>query len=257
MQNPRHVVITGASSGIGESLALAYAAQGIRLGLLGRKQARLEALAHALKEKGAETWIAVVDVTDRAAMAKILMDADDAQPIDLIYANAGISGGTFGKGESEVQARAIFATNVEGVLNTVHPLLPRMTARRKGQIALMASLASFRGFPGAPAYCGSKAAVRLYGEGLRGSAARFGVEVNVICPGYIDTPMTQVNGFPMPFLMKPERCAEIIVEGLKRNKARIAFPWPTYTMAWLLGVLPPSWTDGLLAKLPQKPPLKD
>ena len=253
MKNPKHIVITGASSGIGEALAEAYAAPGVRLGLLGRKRDRLEALTTACMAKGAHVWTHAVDVTDRKAMESILQQEDTKVPIDLIIANAGISAGTFGPGENESQARAIFATNMDGVLNSIHPILPRMAARKRGQVALMSSMASFRGIPGAPAYCASKAAVRIYGEGLRGEYARFGVEVNVICPGYIDTPMTQVNRFPMPFLMTLEKCVEIIVKGLKNNRSRIAFPWPMALIVWLLALLPPSWTDPVLARLPKKP----
>lgn len=252
MQNPHHIVITGASSGLGAALAEAYARPSIRLGLIARRVEKLESLAAALRARGAEVWIAACDVTDKETLGQILQKADDAVPVDLLIANAGISAGTFGAGESETQARAIFATNLDGVVNTVFSLLPRMQARKKGQIALMASLAGFRGFPAAPAYCASKAAVRVYGEGLRGELVRFNIAVNVICPGYVDTPMTQANRFPMPFLMHAEKAAGIIIRGLRANRARIAFPIPTAFMAWLLGVLPPCLTDPLLMRLPKK-----
>ena len=257
MQLPRHIVITGASSGIGESLARAYATKGIRIGLLGRRKENLENIAADLRKTGAEVWVGVVDVTQRELLAQMLVEEDTKQPIDLLIANAGISAGTFGAGESETQARAIFATNLDGVLNTIHPILPRMQNRRSGQVALMASLAGFRGFPSAPAYCASKAAVRLYGEALRGEYAKWGMQINVICPGYIATPMTAVNDFPMPFMMDATKAAQIIVNGLAHNQARIAFPWPTAFAAWLLGALPPSWTDPLLKKLPKKPAFKE
>ncbi len=256
MQLPQHIVITGASSGLGESLARAYATPGNRIGLLGRRKDKLDAVAAEIRNKGADVWVGVVDVTQREELAQMLIEADTQKPIDLLIANAGISAGTFGAGESETQARAIFATNLDGVLNTIHPLLPRMQTRRSGQVALMASLAGFRGFPSAPAYCASKAAVRLYGEALRGEYAKWGVRINVICPGYIETPMTAVNDFPMPFLMNATKAADIMVAGLARNEARIAFPWPTAFAAWLLGVIPPSWTDPLLKKLPKKPAFK-
>jgi short-subunit dehydrogenase len=256
MQLPQHIVITGASSGIGESLARAYARSGVRIGLLGRRKDKLDAIAATLNTSGAQSWVGVVDVTQREALAEMLIKADTEKPIDLLIANAGISAGTFGAGESETQARAIFATNLDGVLNTIHPILPRMQNRRNGQVALMASLAGFRGFPSAPAYCASKAAVRLYGEALRGEYAKWGININVICPGYIATPMTAVNDFPMPFMMDAEKAAGIIMRGLANNEARIAFPWPTAFAAWLLGVIPPSWTDPLLKKLPKKPAFK-
>jgi short-subunit dehydrogenase len=253
----KHIVITGASSGLGAALATAYAASGIRIGLLARRIEKLESLATQLRAKNAEVWVAAVDVTEKEKLADILIKADDANPIDILIANAGISAGTSGAGENETQARAIFATNVDGVLNTLHPLLPRMQMRRAGQIAIMASLAGFRGFSSAPAYCASKAAVRIYGEALRGEYARFGIKINVICPGYVETPMTAVNDFPMPFMMNAEKAAQIMMKGLACNEARIAFPWPTAFVAWLLGALPPSWTDPFLCKLPKKPAMQE
>lgn len=115
-----------------------------------------------------------------------------------------------------------------------------MRARRRGQIPIMSSLASFRGLPGAPAYSASKAAARSYGEALRGTLHNYNVGVSVICPGFIRTPLTDVNRFRMPLLMEPDRAALLIRRGLARNRARIAFPLRLYALVWLLGVLPPS-----------------
>ena len=148
--------------------------------------------------------------------------------------------------------RAIFAVNLDGVLNTVLPLLPAMQQRGRGQIAIMSSLASFRGFPGAPAYCASKAAVRFWGEALRGELWESGLRVSVICPGYVVSAMTAANKFPMPMLMKAEQAATIMKRGLAADRARIAFPWPLYFGAWLVGLLPPALIDPLLRALPRK-----
>jgi short-subunit dehydrogenase len=249
---PQRILITGASSGIGAALALAYAERGIGLLLGGRDLPRLAATEGACRARGAEVEAATVDVTDAGAMRRWIEAADDRAPLDLVIANAGISAGTGTDGESEAQARAIFATNIDGVVNTVWPALQRMERRGRGQVALMSSLAAFRGFPGAPAYCGSKAAVRIWGEGLRGDYAGKGVAVSVICPGYIESPMTAVNDFPMPLLMSAERAAGIVKRGLARNRARIAFPFPMYVAAWLLSALPPGLTDPLLRRLPKK-----
>jgi short-subunit dehydrogenase len=252
MQNPRSILITGASSGIGEALALGYAAAGMTLALSGRDTARLEGVATACRARGAEVTAAIVDVTDQAALARWLETSDDQRPLDLVIANAGISAGTADGTETRLQARAIFAVNLDGALNTVLPLVPRFTARRRGQFALMSSLASFRGFPGAPAYCASKAALRIWGEALRGDLAPQGVEVSVICPGFVVSRMTAQNKFPMPMLMPTERAAAIIQRGLARNRARIAFPFPMYAAAWLSGALPPGLTDPLFRGLPKK-----
>jgi len=140
-------------------------------------------------------------------------------------------------------------TNLIGVLNTVHPILDAMTSRKRGQIAILSSLAAFRGFPGAPAYCASKAAVRIYGEALRSDLAAHGVEVNVVCPGFIATPMTAVNPFRMPFLMSADRAAQLIKKGLERNMARIAFPLPMYFGIRFLASLPQILLDMLMPKL--------
>jgi NADP-dependent 3-hydroxy acid dehydrogenase YdfG len=253
LRDPQHVLITGASSGIGAALARRYARPGRRLTLTGRSAERLGEVASACRAAGAETAETVAEVTDRAAMARLVEDADAARPLDLLIANAGVSAGTGTAGaEPPEQARRIFATNLDGVLNTVEPALPRMTARGRGQIALMSSLAAFRGFPGAPAYCASKAAVRVYGEALRGHLADSGLAVSVICPGYVKSPMTAVNAFPMPFLMETDAAADLIVRRLAANRARIAFPFPLYAAVWLLATVPPGWTDALMRRLPEK-----
>lgn len=252
MRDPKHILITGASSGLGAELARTYAAPGATLALTGRDAARLEAVAEQCRAKGATVETAVLDVTEAAALEGWMLARDNALPIDLAIANAGISAGTGGDTEPVEQVRRIFAVNVDGVMNTVLPLIPRMQARKRGQIALMASLAGFRGFPGAPAYCGSKAAVKVYGEGLRGVLAGSGVEVSVICPGYVRTPMTDRNGFPMPFLMDADKAARLIRDRLAANRARIAFPWPMLAAVWLLQALPPGLIDPLMRVLPSK-----
>ncbi|WP_207476226.1 SDR family NAD(P)-dependent oxidoreductase [Arenibaculum pallidiluteum] len=255
MRDPRSIVITGGSSGLGAALAEAYAAPGIALALTGRDAARLEAVAGRCRAAGAEVRTAVLDVTDRDRLSDWLASVDAAAPVDLVIANAGISGGSGDGGETGEQARAILATNVMGVVDTVMPLLPAMRARRRGQVAVMASLAGFAGLPSAPAYCASKAAVRVWGEALHGAVAHDGVEVSVICPGFVRTPLTAVNPFPMPLLMDAGKAAAVIVAGLARGRARIAFPWPTYLAVRLLSALPPGLVGWLLRRAPAKPEL--
>ncbi|HLI12444.1 MAG TPA: SDR family NAD(P)-dependent oxidoreductase [Alphaproteobacteria bacterium] len=252
MCEPRHILITGASSGIGAALAEAYAGPGIRLALSGRDASRLEAVAAACRSKGATVAAEIRDVTDPEGMAGWITAREAAAPIDLVIANAGISAGTGGGGEGAAQARRIFAVNVDGVVNTVQPVIPFMAKRHCGQIAIVSSLASFRGFPGAPAYCASKAAVRVYGEGLRGSLAGLGISVSVICPGFVRSRMTEKNDFPMPLLMDAPRAAKLIVRGLARGRARIAFPRRLYLATLLFAMLPPGLTDGWLRRLPAK-----
>lgn len=249
---PKSILITGGSSGIGAALARAYAAPGVCLALTGRDAGRLAAVGNDCTAQGAEVHVEAIDVLERARLAAWIAGRDAAAPIDLLIANAGISAGTGGGGEDEAQTQRIMAINVDGVLNTVWPVVPLMRARRHGQIAIMSSLASFRGFPGAPAYCASKAAVRVWGEALRGHLADDGIAVSVICPGYIKTPMTAVNRFPMPLLMDSARAARIVRRGLARNRARITFPWPMYALVRLIAALPPGLIDPLMRRLPEK-----
>lgn len=250
MTAPGSVLVTGASSGLGRALALAYAEPGRRLILLGRDPARLAAVAGEAKAKGADVVSVLADVADRAGMEQALAGLPCLP--DLVIANAGISGGTGGVEDPAEQTRRIFAVNVDGVLNSVLPLLEPMRRRRSGQVAIVSSLAGLRGLPGAPAYSASKAAVRAWGEGLRGWLARDGISVSVVCPGFVVTPMTAVNRFRMPFLMEADKAAVLIKAGLAAKRARIAFPWPMAVLMTILAALPPGWVDPLLARLPEK-----
>lgn len=248
----KHIVITGASSGIGAALAREYAAPGIRLGLLGRNAERLAEIRSDCELRGADVESASIDVTDAEGMAAWLGAFDARSPVGLLVANAGISGGSGGGGDADASTRRIFATNVDGVVNTVLPLAARMAERGGGQIAIVSSLAGMRGLPSAPAYSASKAAVKAYGEALRGSLGKRGVKVSVVCPGYVKTPLTDVNTFPMPFLMGGEQAAKRIRRGLERNRPRIAFPLRLYLPLWVLSCLSPRLTDWFFARLPEK-----
>tara|TARA_R110002072_G_scaffold136308_1_gene278678 strand:+ start:1312 stop:2085 length:774 start_codon:yes stop_codon:yes gene_type:complete len=251
--SPQAVLITGASSGLGEALALAYAAPGVRLYLCGRDRARLMAVVAQCRAKGADAKGEALDVTDAAGQQAWIDRAAGQGPLDLVIANAGISAGTGGKGlESAEQTRRILAVNIDGLVNTALPAAHLLARQGHGHLALMSSLAAFRGFPGAAAYCGSKAFVRVWGESLRGDLAASGVSLSVICPGYVMSRITAANSFPMPLLMPADKAARIIRAGLAGKRARIAFPLPVYFVAWLLGALPPGLVDPLIRRLPKK-----
>lgn len=251
----KKIVITGASSGIGEALALRYAGPDVTLGLVGRDVTRLEGVVIAARARGAKVEAMSMDVADRASMENWLLAFDnDFGGIDLLIANAGVGGG-WGlepTAESLANARSMFATNIDGVLNTIDPVIPRMVARGKGQIAMMGSLAGFRGMPSAPAYAASKGFVKLYGEGLRGAFAPHGIQVSVICPGFVRSRITDQNNFKMPFFLEADEAADIIFKGLDKNKARIAFPWPMLFGVWFFAALPMCVSDWLAQRLPKK-----
>ena len=258
MKYPKHILITGASSGIGAALAKRYAVEGICLFLQGRNEERLEAVSSVCRELGAEVFSVCIDVTDKKALSEWMISTEKEHSLDLVIANAGISGGTQGvmSGESFDQIRKIFDVNITGVLNTIEPVIDYWKSSGKGgQVAIMSSLAGFRGYPSAPAYCSSKAAVRLLGEGLRGSLKDAGIQINVICPGFVTSPMTDANDFTMPFKMSVERAANIIANGLAKNKGRIMFPWPVAFVSWFIGILPDFIAQRLLTNVPGKSPL--
>ncbi len=247
-----NILISGANSGIGRALAIAYANRDTNLFLCARNLQKLEQIKQICLELKANVYIKILDVKNEKDVSAWIEEIEKTHEIDLVIASAGISAGTSGGIESANQIKEIFATNVDGVLNLINPVIEKMKLRGRGQIALLASLAGFRGLPSSPAYSASKAAVKIYGEALRGNLAEFGIKVNVVCPGYIKTPMTDVNNFYMPFLMAPEKCAQKIKDGLAKNKSRIAFPFPLYFVVWFATLLSPSLTDFIFARLPKK-----
>lgn len=248
MKNPKNILITGASSGIGQALADAYAAEGVTLYITGRNKRRLNQAAKALKAKGAYVVAKIIDVTDDKTMAQFIREADKKTPLDLVVANAGVGVQQGDFKTMHEAAKYILAINVGGVFNTVHPALSAMKKRRKGQIAIVSSLAGYVGIPGSPLYSATKNAVRAYGEALRGAFADQGVEVNVICPGWVRSRITERNKFEMPFFMEAAPAAKIIKRGLAKNKGRIVFPWPMVALVKTLSILPASWAQVFLRR---------
>jgi short-subunit dehydrogenase len=241
------IVLTGASSGIGEALALDYAGPGVALALTGRDAERLETVAAGCRAKGATVVAETIDVTDRERLLPWLNAFDEAHPVDLVLANAGIS---IDKDNSSLDdfsiIRKTLDVNINGVLNTVEPLLHPMMARKRGQIGIVSSLAGFVGLPYSASYNASKAAVRVWGESIRYVLKKDGIGVSVICPGFVVSRITTEAPFPMPFMMTASRASSIIRRGLAANKPRIAFPIGTKAGVWLGSVLPGSWTARLL-----------
>lgn len=237
---PKSIVITGASSGIGRALALELAAPGVALGLLGRQEAKLNEVAALCRARGAVVQTGCVDVTDAAGLSLRIQFFDEVHPIDWVLANAGVSGsiGPSGALESLAETNALLAVNLNGVLNTVNAALPMLRERRHGQIGLMSSLAAWRGMALTPAYSASKAGVKAYGEALRDLLAPEGIGVSVICPGFVDTPMSDRFPRHRPKMISAELAASKIVAGMRANKAYVAFPMAFILGLRLLNVLP-------------------
>lgn len=255
---PKTILITGASSGLGRALAHRYAKDKSRLILMGRNAVRLDAVAQDCIKNGAAVQTYVIDVADRDAMRTMILAENNIAPIDLVIANAGISGGTGDKNiESDQQTKAILDINIYGVLNTIEPLLPIMAKNRSGHIAAVSSLAGYHGFPGAGAYCASKAAVKSFCESWRVALRDDNITVSCIMPGFVITPMTDANGFEMPLMMTAEKAADLIVNRLAKKHKVIAFPWPTRLGSWFISILPAWITDRLLKNAPSKPIMKN
>ena len=222
----RHVLITGASSGLGAGVARSYAAPGMRLALVGRDPARLEAVAADCRAAGAEVEAAVHDVAEADPLGAWVLAQEAHAPLDLVLANAGTSAGPGPGGEPEgieLATRQI-RTNLLGAVNTIEPLLPRLIARRGGHVAVVSSVAGYRGLPYSPGYSASKAGVRAYGDALRAFLEPRGVAVSVIVPGFFDTPMTDRFKGDKPFLRTLPQAVAAVRRGLDRRQRRIVFP---------------------------------
>ncbi len=238
--NPQSILITGASSGIGQALAQHYAGPGITLFISGRNQARLDQVGDSCRELGADvrTWIG--DVTDETGLREWIVGSDRIRPLNLVIANAGVALGATRVEELHAAAVESYRINVDGVFNTVHPALELMAARkpypvRNGQVAIVSSIMGYLGTGRSPAYSSSKAAIKAYGESLRGTFRAMGIGVSVICPGYVQSGMITRK---MPFIIPADKAAKIIARGLARNKGRITFPWQVVVLGRLAINLP-------------------
>nr|WP_272884895.1 SDR family NAD(P)-dependent oxidoreductase [Candidatus Rhodoblastus alkanivorans] len=236
----RNIVITGASSGLGAALAREYAAPGVSLALIGRDLARLDRVAADSRQKGAKVWTAAIDVRDRAALGAFLLECDASAPLDGLILCAGVTSVTPSPGEVEDLdgAAELFDVNLGGAINAMAPIAPLMRRRRAGRIALFGSIAAFAPPPDCPSYAASKAALVAFGLATRTLYQADNVSVSVVCPGFVDTPMTSSYVSWKPFLVSSEKAARLIRRGLDRRKAIIAFPWPLYFAARLQQFLP-------------------
>jgi len=251
---PLKVFITGASSGIGEALAVYYAGHGATLGLVARRGELLDTLNVRL---GGRHACYPLDVTDALALHDAAADfiARFGAP-DVVIANAGISAGTLTEHEEDLPAfRRIMDINVFGMAATFAPFIPAMRAGggNARRLVGIASVAGIRGLPGAEAYSASKAAAIAYLESLRLELRPYGIRVVTIAPGYIETPMTEINPYPMPFLLPANRAAARFAVAIERGTSYAVIPWQMGIVAKLLRALPNWFYDRLFARAPRKP----
>ena len=248
------VFITGASSGIGAALARDYAARGAVLGLVARRRAQLEELAASLPAPHRHR-IYPLDVCDHAALAGAAADFIAAHGgADIVIASAGISHGTLTERPQDLPVFAsVFATNLNATVATFAPFIAAMkTQSGPCRLVGIGSVAGVRGMRGAGAYCASKAAVRTYCESLRLELHGSNIRVVTIAPGYIDTPMTRNNRFPMPFLMSAERFAAQAAAAIARGDSYRVLPWQMGLAAKLLRLLPNILFDAAFSRAPTK-----
>lgn len=252
MQAVLKVFITGASSGIGEALASHYAAQGAIIGLAARRAGTLQALSAGL---ACTTACYPLDVTDAAALRAAGEDfiARFGAP-DIVIANAGVSSGTLTECAEDLAAiRRVMDVNLFGMAATFSPFVHAMRQAGRGRLVGVASVAGIRGLPGAEAYSASKAAAIAYLESLRLEMRGSGVKVVTICPGYIATPMTTINPYPMPFLLAAPEAARRFARAIERGTSYAVIPWQMGVVAKLLRLLPNALYDRLFARAPRKP----
>jgi short-subunit dehydrogenase len=254
--SPLKVFITGASSGIGLALAKHYASEyqakgGSVIGLVARRSDLLSELQASLP---CETVIYALDVRDAAAIDSAAQDfiSRYGSP-DIVIANAGVSAGTLTENKDDMLTfKGVIDINLLGMVHTFHPFIESMKQAGKGSLVGIASVAGVRGLPGAGAYCASKAAVISYLESLRLELCNAGISVITIAPGYIKTPLTEINTYPMPFLMDPDLAAQKFARAIAKKKRFVVIPWQMGLLAKIMRCLPPILWDFAMKNAPRK-----
>jgi len=246
------VFITGASSGIGAALAAHYGKRGATLGLLSRREAALRETGRAA---GAPFEAYPCDVRDAAAVKAAAAHFMAAHGVpDLVIADAGISHGTLTEEAEDVRTFAeIMEVNVMGMVHAFHPFVAPMRSRGSGSLVGIASVAGYRGLAGVGAYSASKAAAINYLEALRVELHGTGVRVTTVCPGYVASPMTEKNPYPMPFIIGAEDAARRIARVIDAGRSFAVIPWPMAIVARILAHIPNPVFDRLFARAGRKP----
>lgn len=235
----RRILITGASSGLGEGLALAYAEPGRVLGLFGRRADALDRVRALVEARGARAFVFPVDVVDTPAMSAAVQSfATAAGGLDLVVANAGIGEGRRGERFDAEKVADVFRVNLIGLTNTLLPAIPILRQAGGGTLVGMASVAAYRALPGSLAYSASKGAVLTFMEGLGMELGGTGIHAMALCPGFVRTPLTDKNDFSMPFLLERDDACARMKRAIDAKKKRFTFPLPMAVAAQLLRVVP-------------------
>ncbi|NNM82028.1 MAG: SDR family oxidoreductase [Burkholderiales bacterium] len=244
--------MTGGSSGIGFELARQYLESGAIVGITSRDASRLEYFGQRWPDRAVLLKADVRNMVSMKQAAALFLSLHGVP--DLVYANAGISIGNLTWQEQDVPVfEEILDTNVTGMVRTFQPYIAAMRQRGEGKLVGIASIAGFRGLPGASAYSASKAAAICYLEGLRAELYDSGIRVITICPGYVDTPMTSENPYPMPFLVPVAKAASGIIRSVETGRLRYTFPWQMRGIGMLLRMLPDRLHAFLFSRAPHKP----
>ncbi len=252
MKEPLRIIVSGASSGIGFQLARHYLEQGAVVGVISRQ---IEKLRFFEQNWPSSVRIYSADVRDLDALQRAATDFMSRFGCpDIVVANAGISCGTLTEHAGDIEVfQAVFDTNVVGMAKTFQPYLEEMKRQGRGKLVGIASVAGFRGLPGASAYSSSKAAVINYLEALRCELYGTGIDVVTICPGYVETPMTNSNPYPMPFLVRADLAARMIESAIARGRIFYTFPWQMMLIGKIMGILPKRLHAFLFSRAPHKP----
>jgi short-subunit dehydrogenase len=243
------VLLTGASSGIGWALAERLAEPGVAIGLVARRRERLDRLCGRLAGKSAQAFAYEADVRDAARMQQVIESfAAEAGGLTLVIANAGVSRSDNLEQGDAAGLSDLIATNVQGAINTLVPAVPHLIRGGGGQLVAVGSVAGFRGLPGKGAYCASKAALKTLLDGFRPALRRHGIHVTTICPGWVESEMTEDNPYPMPFLLKADRAAALIAGAIANRRRTYVFPWQMRLALPLLRLVPDFVLPGLASR---------
>lgn len=249
----RVALITGASSGLGYGLARRLARKGYAVAAVARREEALEALAAEIREEGGRVWIGTADVAERDQVRAAVTGCEEALgPVDLFVANAGISARTGARNLSAEVVERVMRVNFLGAVYGVEAVVPGMLERGRGQLVAVGSLAGYGGLPLTAAYSASKGALHNFFESLRLDLRGTGVDVTIITPGYVRSPMTDVNDHPMPFLVDTDDAVDRMVRAILRRDALLSFPLPMAAFAWIAQALPSGLYDALASRLRRK-----